>query len=147
VSISSAGGLGWPRRLEPIGELLDTADFAQGLRWCEGQEDGLLASALPHAYAFSKQAVIVWTMRRAVTAIAAGVRINCTSPGSTQTAMTPDFPGEGVELMNRPSGRASTPEEQAWPVVFLAGDASSYVNGQNLVVDGGNSAARTLGLL
>jgi NAD(P)-dependent dehydrogenase (short-subunit alcohol dehydrogenase family) len=147
VSISSAGGLGWQRRLDPIGELLDTPDFAAGVRWCEAAADGLLATALPHAYAFSKQALIVWTMRRAVTAIAAGVRINCTSPGSTRTAMTPDFPGEGVDYMNRPSGRASTPEEQAWPVVFLSSDAASYVNGQNLVVDGGNSAARTLGLL
>jgi len=147
ASISSAGGLGWPRRLETIGELLDTADFDEGLRWCEEQSDAVLAPAFPKAYAFSKQALIVWTMRRAVTAIGAGIRINCSSPGSTRTAMATDFPDEGVDYMNRPSGRESSPEEQAWPLVFLNSAAASYVNGVNLVVDGGNAAARTLGLL
>src|SRR5207248_2155910 len=77
----------------------------------------------------------------------AGVRVNCTSPGSTATAMAREFPAEGVEFTNRPSGRSSVPSEQAWPLVFLASPAASYVNGVNLVVDGGHSAARTLGLL
>ena len=147
VSISSAGGLGWARRLDQIGGLLETRDFADGLRWCSEHEDSLLGPAFPNAYAFSKQALIVWTMRRAVTSVAAGVRINCSSPGSTDTAMAADFPGAGVEYMNRPMGRASAPAEQAWPVVFQGSPAASYINGANLVVDGGNSAARTLGLL
>ena len=147
VSISSAGGLGWPRKLEPINDLLDAEDFDEGLRWCEGHDDTLLAPAFPKAYAFSKQALIVWTMRRAVTAVGSGIRVNCTSPGSTHTAMAGDFPETGVEYMSRPIGRDSAPEEQAWPVVFLASGAASYVNGANLVVDGGHSAARTLGLL
>jgi NAD(P)-dependent dehydrogenase (short-subunit alcohol dehydrogenase family) len=147
ASISSAGGLGWERRLEPIDELLSTPDFETGLRWCEDHRDGLLATPMPKAYAFSKQALIVWTMRRAVTAVAGGVRINCTSPGSTETAMAVDFPDEGIAYMNQPSGRSSTPAEQGWPLVFLASDAASYVNGVNLVVDGGNAAARTFGLL
>jgi NAD(P)-dependent dehydrogenase (short-subunit alcohol dehydrogenase family) len=139
VSIASAGGLGWQRRLEQIDELLTAGD---GLAWAASQADGLLAKPLPNAYAFSKQALIVWTMRRAVETIARGVRINCTSPGSTRTAMAADFPDEGVAFMNRPSGRAATPDEQAWPVVFLGSCAASYVNGTNLVVDGGNAAAR-----
>ena len=127
VSISSAGGLGWERRLERI--------------------DELLATAMPKAYAFSKQALIVWTMRRAVSAIANGVRVNCTSPGSTVTTMAADFPDAGIAYMNQPSGRGSTPDEQGWPVVFLGSDAAGYVNGVNLVVDGGNAAARTFDLL
>jgi NAD(P)-dependent dehydrogenase (short-subunit alcohol dehydrogenase family) len=147
VSISSAGGLGWARRLDPIRELLDTPDFGEALRWCEDHEEGLLEPAFPKAYAFSKQALIVWTMQRAASSIGAGVRINCSSPGSTRTAMAGDFPDEGVRYMSRPIGRESSPEEQAWPVVFLGSPAASYVNGANLVVDGGNAAARTLGLL
>ena len=147
VSISSAGGLGWARRLDEIKELLETADFDDGMRWCEDHADGLLAPAFPKAYSFSKQALIVWTMQRAVTAIEAGIRINCSSPGSTETTMAGDFPEEGVQYMNRPIGRGSTPEEQGWPVVFLASAAASYINGTNLIVDGGNAAARTLGLL
>ena len=147
VSISSAGGLAWARKLGQIQELLATGDFSDGLRWCEEQDDGLLAPAFPRSYAFSKQALIVWTMRRAVTAIGAGIRINCTSPGSTDTAMAADFPEQGVQYMNRPIGRGSTPEEQAWPLVFLGSAAAGYVNGTNLVVDGGNASARTLGML
>jgi NAD(P)-dependent dehydrogenase (short-subunit alcohol dehydrogenase family) len=147
VSISSAGGLGWARRREEIKELLETADFDDGLRWCEDHADALLAPAFPKAYSFSKQALIVWTMQRAVTAIEAGIRINCSSPGSTETAMAGDFPEDGVRYMNRPIGRGSTPDEQGWPVVFLASAAASYINGTNLIVDGGNAAARTLGLL
>jgi NAD(P)-dependent dehydrogenase (short-subunit alcohol dehydrogenase family) len=147
ASISSAGGLGWQKRLEPISDLLDAEGFHRGLEWVAEQRDGLLADAFPNAYAFSKQALIVWTMRRAVTAIADGIRINCTSPGSTRTAMASDFPEEGVEFMNHPSGRESTPEEQALPLVFLNSRLAGYVNGVNLVVDGGHSAARTLGLL
>jgi NAD(P)-dependent dehydrogenase (short-subunit alcohol dehydrogenase family) len=147
VSISSAGGLGWARKLDPIGELLDTDGFGEGLRWCEEHEEELLGPAFPRAYAFSKQALIVWTMRLAVTAIRAGVRINCSSPGSTQTAMAADFPEQGIEYVNRPVGRESSPAEQAWPVVFLGSAAAGYVNGANLVVDGGNAAARTLGML
>jgi NAD(P)-dependent dehydrogenase (short-subunit alcohol dehydrogenase family) len=147
ASISSSGGMGWPRRLETIRELLAAESFEEGLRWVAARTAELLALAFPNAYAFSKQAVIVWTMRRAVTAIARGVRVNCTSPGSTRTPMSPDFPAEGVEYTSRPSGRGSSPDEQAWPLVFLNSDAASYVNGVNLAVDGGHSSARTLGLL
>jgi len=146
VSIASTGGLGWPRRLEAINQLLDRTGFDDGLEWAAGQEE-LLSPVFPAAYSFSKQALIVWTMRRAVSAIGAGVRVNATSPGSTSTPMAGDFPSEGVEFTNRPSGRSSVPLEQAWPLVFLASPAASYVNGVNLVVDGGHSAARTLGLL
>jgi NAD(P)-dependent dehydrogenase (short-subunit alcohol dehydrogenase family) len=147
VSIASVGGLGWERRREAIDELLDTGDFGSGLDWVAAQGDGLLEQVFPRAYSFSKQALIVWTMRSAVTAIERGVRVNCSSPGSTRTAMAADFPEDGVRYISRPMGRESTPEEQAWPLVFLNSDAASYINGTNLIVDGGNAAARTLGLL
>jgi NAD(P)-dependent dehydrogenase (short-subunit alcohol dehydrogenase family) len=147
ASIASVGGLGWERRREAIDELLATHDFAAGLEWVEGHADGLLAQAFPRTYSFSKQALIAWTMRCAVGAIERGVRVNCSSPGSTRTAMSPDFPADGVEYISRPIGRESTPEEQARPVVFLNSAAAGYINGANLVVDGGNAAARTMGLL
>jgi NAD(P)-dependent dehydrogenase (short-subunit alcohol dehydrogenase family) len=147
VSIASVGGLGWERRREAIDDLLDTGDFDAGLGWVQARSADLLAQAFPHTYSFSKQALIAWTMRRAVTAIERGVRINCTSPGSTRTSMAADFPDEGIEYISRPIGRESLPIEQAWPIVFLNSDAASYVNGTNLVVDGRNAVARTLGLL
>lgn len=147
ATISSSGGMGWPRRLETIRELLAARSFEEGLEWVRAQTAELLAVPFPNTYAFAKQAVIVWTMQRAVTAIAGGHRLNCTSPGSTRTPMAPEFPAEGVEFTNRPSGRESSPEEQAWPLLFLNSEAASYVNGVNLAVDGGHSSARTLRLL
>jgi NAD(P)-dependent dehydrogenase (short-subunit alcohol dehydrogenase family) len=142
VSISSAGGLGWDRKVAQIVSLLDQPDMESGLKWCDEQRAGLLRTAFPHAYAFSKQALILWTLRSAVDSIRSGVRMNVTSPGSTMTAMAPDFPDPGVGEMNRPSGRSSVPVEQAWPVVFLNSDAASYINGVNVPVDGGNNAQR-----
>jgi NAD(P)-dependent dehydrogenase (short-subunit alcohol dehydrogenase family) len=147
ASISSAGGLGWERKAAQILSLLDEPDIDSGLAWCGKQHDDLLRTAFPHAYAFSKQALILWTLRRAVTSIASGIRINVTSPGSTQTAMTGDFPDSGIQGMNHPSGRVSTTQEQAWPLLFLNSDAASYVNGVNIPVDGGNNAARIMARL
>jgi NAD(P)-dependent dehydrogenase (short-subunit alcohol dehydrogenase family) len=147
ASIASVGGLGWERRREPIDELLATPDCAAGLAWVDAHVDDVLAPVFPRAYSFSKQALIAWTMRVAADAIERGVRVNCSSPGSTATAMAPEFPADGVDYISRPIGRASTPDEQAEPVVFLCSDAASYVNGANLVVDGGNAAARAMGRL
>jgi NAD(P)-dependent dehydrogenase (short-subunit alcohol dehydrogenase family) len=147
VSIASAGGLGWARRQEAIQAFLANPDFESALGWLAADGAGLLEPVFPNAYAFSKQALIVWTMQRATTAITGGVRINCTSPGSTRTGMASEFPTEGIEFINRPSGRESTTDEQARPLLFLNSEAASYVNGVNLSVDGGHAAARALRLL
>jgi len=147
ASIASAGGLGWPRRLEAIEAFIARPDFETALDWLATEGAALVDPIFPNAYSFSKQALIVWTMRRATTAIAAGVRVNSTSPGSTRTQMAAEFPTEGIDFINRPSGRDSTPDEQAWPLLFMNSDHASYVNGVNLSVDGGHAAARTLRLL
>lgn len=144
VSISSAGGLSWSKRGTELMSLLATQTMDDGLAWCEGPGADLVGPAFPDSYATSKQALIMWTMQRAATAIADGVRINAISPGSTATAMTPDFPAAGVDFMNYPSGRSSEPVEQAWPMLFLNSPLASYVNGVNVPVDGGNYSARTM---
>jgi NAD(P)-dependent dehydrogenase (short-subunit alcohol dehydrogenase family) len=70
-----------------------------------------------------------------------GIRLNCTNPGPTQTAMMPAFEAaNGKDLIDAfigPSGRRSTAEEQAWPLVFLNSPRSSYVAGEAFHVDGG----------
>jgi NAD(P)-dependent dehydrogenase (short-subunit alcohol dehydrogenase family) len=147
ASVASAGGLGWQRRLERIDAFLAESSFERALSWLETEGADMFVPVFPNAYSFSKQALIVWTMRRAVSAISGGVRVNCTSPGSTRTGMASEFPAEGIEFINRPSGREASPEEQAWPLLFLNSDRASYVNGVNLSVDGGHAAARTLHLL
>jgi NAD(P)-dependent dehydrogenase (short-subunit alcohol dehydrogenase family) len=147
ASISSAGGLAWPQRLPEALDLLDTDGFDAGLAWAEERSRGFLGEVFPTSYAFSKEAVIVYTMLRCITSISNGVRMNCTSPGATGTGMSSDFPADRVAVMEQPSGRKATPDEQALPLVYLASDAAGYVNGANIVVDGGNFAARALGRL
>ncbi|MFR9731260.1 SDR family NAD(P)-dependent oxidoreductase [Saccharopolyspora sp. MS10] len=67
-------------------------------------------------------------------------RINALSPGSTRTQGLIDLvPAEELDVAGAsiPLGRLAEPEEIAAAAVFLASDASSYVNGSELAVDGG----------
>lgn len=69
-----------------------------------------------------------------------GVRCNAVCPGHTRTPMTtPDWNEEFLDAYIRriPARRVAEPEEQAAVVLFLASDDASYVNGETVVVDGG----------
>jgi NAD(P)-dependent dehydrogenase (short-subunit alcohol dehydrogenase family) len=95
--------------------------------------------ASPVAYQTLKGGILQMTRHLAVSWAKDRVRVNCLSPGP--------FPGPKapVELLERlktksPLGRMGTPQELKGAIVFLASDASSYVTGQNLIVDGGWTA-------
>ena len=80
-------------------------------------------------YLLSKQAIIIWTLHAALDLAPKGIRVNCTSPGPTQTPMMPSFENYmGKDFMDRfpkpLGGRNSTPEEQGHLVVFLNSDAA-----------------------
>ena len=70
-----------------------------------------------------------------------GIRVNCVAPGRTLTAINRHLlsePEQYAEAIKRiPLGRFGQPEDIARAIAFLASDASSYVTGQTLVVDGG----------
>ncbi len=98
-----------------------------------------ICAASPVAYHTLKGGILQMTRHLAVYWARDGVRVNCLSPGP--------FPADDVsaELKDRlatrsPLGRMGSPEELKGALVFLASDASSYVTGQNLVVDGGWTA-------
>jgi NAD(P)-dependent dehydrogenase (short-subunit alcohol dehydrogenase family) len=63
------------------------------------------------------------------------IRANCLSPGGIDTEET--HPDEAPFAARTPMGRFAQPEEMKGPILFLASNASSYMTGQNLVVDGG----------
>lgn len=91
----------------------------------------------PAVYSASKAAVIGLTRHLATYWAREGIRVNCISPGGAES-------GQNEEFMRRysdriPLGRMAQPEEMVNALVFLASDASSYVTGQNILVDGGLS--------
>lgn len=97
------------------------------------------------AYAASKAAVSVLTRSAAREYIRQGVRINCVSPGPTETAMAlwdEETPAERDERIARevPVGRMATPAEIAAAVLWLASPEAAFVVGHDLVIDGGLSA-------
>jgi NAD(P)-dependent dehydrogenase (short-subunit alcohol dehydrogenase family) len=102
---------------------------------------GSTTAGLPQAaYAASKAAIIgltrdlaqQWTGRK-------GIRVNALAPGFFASEMTEQYPDGYLDMMmvRVPTGRAGDPRELVAAAVFLASDASSYVTGALLPVDGG----------
>ena len=109
---------------------------------------GLKGGANALSYCASKGAVVNMTRALAIDHGPQGIRVNSVNPGDTNTGMLRDEAKQLsadetaflAESSDRPLGRMGEPEEIAAAVVWLASDASSYVTGAALVVDGGGIA-------
>ncbi len=109
---------------------------------------GLVGGANAAVYCASKGAVVLLTRAMAIDHGPENIRVNCICPGDTDTSMLRE---EAQQLgqdkdrfltdsAKRPLGRVGTPEEIAQAALYLASDASSFVTGTALVVDGGGLA-------
>ena len=101
---------------------------------------GARGSFLSANYVASKHAVEGYTKAAALEAAAHGIRVNAVAPGYTRTDMinhhlTPEV--EQFMVSGQPLGRLAEPEEVARAVLFLASDASGFMTGTSLPVDGG----------
>jgi NAD(P)-dependent dehydrogenase (short-subunit alcohol dehydrogenase family) len=102
---------------------------------------GLVGSPLQGVYGMTKAAIISMTKTLAVELAGSKIRVNAIAPGFIETK----FAGailQNPELLAKvnertPLGRPGVPEEIAGGAVYLASDASSYLTGQTLVIDGG----------
>lgn len=96
------------------------------------------------AYCVSKAGVIMLTKVCAAEWAPGGLRVNCLAPGLVETRFSKVLiETEAIHqeaLRGIPMGRHGQPEEMVGPAIFLASDASSFVNGHVLYADGGASA-------
>ena len=94
-------------------------------------------------YSATKAGIIGFTRSLALEVARDGICVNSVAPGAIETptaqAATEAIPKELADQMIAaiPLGRWGTPEEIASAVLFLAGDESSYITGQCIVIDGG----------
>jgi NAD(P)-dependent dehydrogenase (short-subunit alcohol dehydrogenase family) len=105
-----------------------------------------MGAATPQvAYTASKGAVLAMTREIAVMYARRGIRANALCPGPVMTPMLAKFLSDDAKrdrrLIHIPMGRFGEPVEIARGALFLAGDESSWMTGQSLVIDGGITAA------
>jgi NAD(P)-dependent dehydrogenase (short-subunit alcohol dehydrogenase family) len=93
------------------------------------------------AYAASRGGIRQLSKTLAVELAPMGVTVNCIGPGRFLSSMTADIFEDKIKSQKFldviPMGRAGTPEDLLGVSVFLASDASSYITGQSIYVDGG----------
>jgi 3-oxoacyl-[acyl-carrier protein] reductase len=93
-------------------------------------------------YAAAKGAIISMTKSLAAELGPRGITVNCVAPGWVATDMTTDAMNDPKQRRKIreliPLGRVATPDEIAGPILFLASDLASHVNGEVLNVNGGS---------
>jgi NAD(P)-dependent dehydrogenase (short-subunit alcohol dehydrogenase family) len=135
--ISSAAGLGWEASYEQIKEYLATTDWDDAVKWANdnGYAD----------YFHSKQAVCAYVAAQAYPMAKRGIRINAVCPGPTDTPLAQAnkemWLGFGADYREELGVDASSPLDQAYPLVFLSSDAARAISGITLTADIGYFAA------
>jgi len=123
INCSKAAVLGMMRRKS--GRIVNVASLS-----------ALSGSAGQTNYTAAKGGVISFTKSLAREVAALGINVNAVAPGYIETDMVKNLrKDELVKLI--PAGRFGRPEEVAKVVLFLVSDASSYLTGQTIKVDGG----------
>ena len=96
-------------------------------------------------YMSTKQAICAYVASQALPMLKRGIRINAICPGPTDTPLAQAnkemWLGFGADYRQEVGVEASTPLEQAYPLVFLCSDAAAAINGITMVTDAGYFAS------
>ena len=145
VNVASIAGNNWRKRRGLLMELMAIEDFDEGVAWWNKNEETVGTDA----YTFSKEAVVVYTMRLAGKGLARGIRVNDMGPGPVETPILPDFTNDvGADVMQSMIdvvGRSAQPSDIGEALVSLAEGQISWLNGQHIIVDGGLMAGLSSG--
>ena len=139
--ISSTAGLGWESNLEELSEVLAVSDFDEAAAWFVDHRKA--------DYFHTKQAVCAYVATSAYPLLRRGVRVNAICPGPTVTPLALankelwlEF---GADYRADAGVAASTPMEQAYPLLFLCSDAAAHITGVSLIADAGYMSAGLTG--
>lgn len=145
VNVASTAGFNWLERRDTIRELLKTDTVDEGLAWFaanpqEGNTDN-----------FSQEALIVSRDVDGANDLGDGCAADAVSAGPVRTPILGDF----EETMGKDTldgvaafiGRHAEPDDIAPAVLFLASPEAKWINGHNIVADGGISAAVLSGMV
>lgn len=140
---STAGGQ-WPTHAPVLTEILELDGWDTAL----ARAEAALVELGAQPYFLSKELVQLYTLRSSRPTIRRGVRTNAVCPSPIDTPLLADFRttmGDALIDWNvtETNGRLVTAREVATVLAFLGADASIYVNGVNLLVDAGFTAAMT----
>lgn len=139
LNLSSNVADRWQEHQEVLLQALKTTDVKE-MRAIAGRllEEG--------AYRFSKECVRAWTQLHSARLQGTGVRVNSISPGPVETPILQDFRADHgaakVDGTTQLVGRFGRPEDIAHVLLHLASDDGAWINGTDIRVDGGLSAAR-----
>jgi NAD(P)-dependent dehydrogenase (short-subunit alcohol dehydrogenase family) len=134
VNLASLAGLGWAGAAPAI-RASESLEMDQVEAFCREWNIGG-----PRSYFFSKEALIVWTMRNRWTWRDRGIRMNAVSPGPVATPILRDFIetlGARAEEDMRTMDRPGNPGDIAPVVCFLLSDGAAWIRGTNVPADGG----------
>ena len=139
--IASAAGFGWRENLDVLKQYLAIEDFDEASAWAVENNKA--------DYLWSKLAINAYVASQAFEMLKRGVRINAILPGPTNTPLAQankeQWLGFGADYRDEVGIEASTPLEQAYPLVFLCSAAASGVTGVTVVTDAGYFSAGITG--
>ena len=139
--ISSAAGMGWRANLEVAQQYLAVDGFDEAAAWARENHKA--------DYMWSKIAINTYVAQEAFGLLKNGIRINAIMPGPTDTplaqANADTWLSFGADYRDEAGIQASTPAEQAYPLVFLCSDAAMGITGVTMITDAGYQASGITG--